>query len=93
MKRRLVYVEWEDSYEKYGWISPDKVLDHPMICFSVGWLMEEDERRIVIGSSISLINGPDDPMITGAMGIPKGSIKRLVNMKTPYRSKLPSNLT
>lgn len=88
-RKRLVYVEWIDSHEVFGWSDPNVLYNDPMLCFSVGWLMFENEQRIVLGSSISVINGVDDPRTAGTMAIPKVAIKVMNNLKLPYRAKVP----
>lgn len=88
MKKRLVYVEWVDSSELYGWITPSAMLEEKLLCCSVGWLMEESDDRIVLGSSVSFVVSPDDPKTCGTIGIPRVAIKRMHTLKLPATAKV-----
>jgi len=45
-------VEWLDSGRVDGWEDAQdavrSALDDPLVCHSVGWLMHEDEQRIIV---------------------------------------------
>ena len=88
IERRLVYVEWVDSSELYGWTKPANMLDESLMCYSVGWLMEESHDRIVLCSSISLVVDKDDPRGSGTIGIPKVAIKKMRTVKLPTVAKV-----
>ena len=87
VRKRLVYVEWIDSSELYGWTSPTRMLDENLMCFSVGWLVEESDDRIVLGSSISYVAAPDIKT-TGTLGIPKVCVVKMHTLKIPATAKV-----
>lgn len=74
---KLIYVEWEDSCGGHGrWVEiADMVPDQP-IQKSIGWVLQEDERWIVIVPHVS--STPDHPRVSftgqGQMTIPKSAI-------------------
>lgn len=52
---QIVYVQWEDAYLKEGWhnnAEVEDILNDPVwLVESVGWLIDQDENRIIICGS------------------------------------------
>lgn len=72
MKR--VYIEWYDAYERYGWLRTDDAIEdcNPMmICKTTGWLVDENEKRIIVSHSYNEI------CVMGSLHIPVACIKTI----------------
>lgn len=68
-KRRPIYVEWADASTRGGWhFNGDCQL---MDCFTLGWLMWEDDEKIVVCTTRS-----DDDGMVSSNTIPKAWIKK-----------------
>lgn len=79
--RRLVLIEWEDSY---GCTSSWEVLDEQnevkkVVAKSVGWVFKETEYAIVVVPHIAQISGATDQGC-GDMTIHKSAIVRQVEL-------------
>lgn len=72
---KLVYVEWLDINTHNGpWVKmPDD--NAPSACFTVGWLLHEEEGHIVVSATYSDEDGERSALITTA--IPRGCITRI----------------
>ena len=75
MKKSLVLIRWLDTFSSTDWKQPQKLLedteyvDNLSICESVGWLIEQDSKRIVLASMIGRDGCTNDRQY-----IPKGCI-------------------
>ena len=69
VKRKVVYIEWVDSFFLHGWHNnPDVDIAH---CVTIGQLLEEDKRKVVVCQSSS-----DSGDMSDIIAIPKVSIKK-----------------
>jgi len=53
---RLVLVEWIDAWSEDGWhLTPEahKLASHSVLCYSVGYVVQEDEDGILLSSAIT----------------------------------------
>jgi len=79
----LVLIEWEDHWGDGKWVSPDKMEMKPELCLTVGWLVKEDEKGVMLASCID----PKDPE-TGAMGSTQYVVKScIVSQKVLRKGK------
>ena len=93
-RRPLVAVEWVDSVRparvEWQWLSdiePSRAVE----CWSVGWLIQDDEHVKVLVPNI----GGQDPeaQICGQICIPARAVKRIVTLKGVEYALTPSNIT
>lgn len=91
MAHKVIYVEWEDSsgprYSGWqgieGWLGND-----PMVCHSVGLLLWEDKKQVVIaGHWHGQTNNAEEMSIQGCMRIPKSAIRKRLNLLTNGRKR------
>ncbi len=62
----LLYVEWEDAHANGGW--QDKIDHNPAVCWSIGYLYQEDKKGItLIGSG----SGSSEAAVGNTQYIPK----------------------
>lgn len=67
----LTLVEWLDIVAQVGWEDiTHECKVHP--CFSIGWLLSEDEKQIVLASTISSVDG--ETQTNNRIVIPKATI-------------------
>jgi hypothetical protein len=86
----MVRVTWLDARDtETGWLDIKKVLDAPLAtCQEVGWMVTNNENKIVIMRSFSVC--PDDKEdITGggAIAIPKSWIVKIEYLKINYATQ------
>ena len=85
-KAKLFLIEWIDSYHN---VSEDRwqlirYLDKPMnlICYSVGWLLKENDQAITVAPHISDVHSKDTKGgCSGYVVIPKVSIVKRTELK------------
>ena len=77
---RLVLVEWEDSHQSRGWEELSEIRDEVAVCRSVGWLVHDGERAVVIAPHLSVPTSGIIPQGTGVMTVPTRSVLRLVDL-------------
>ena len=65
---RCVRIEWLDSTMKQGWSLPTK--DHDLRCFSVGYLVNEDDDQITVSASWA----PEGGLFADPLTIPKVAV-------------------
>ena len=77
---KLMMIEWIDSHSGSGWQSMETVKNELLYCRSVGWLVSENDKSILIASSISgEKNGDIKLCVGGDVCIPKKAIiKKIV---------------
>lgn len=67
-----IYCEWVDSKFLYGWEHPDCLSGEPTIVHSLGFLVEEDDVKVIITSAVSnATQNVGNPII-----IPKSAITK-----------------
>lgn len=79
LQGKLVYIEWEDSCGGNGrWTELEEMKPDQPFQKSIGWVMHESKRWIVIVPHIS--STPDHPKVAytgqGEMTVPKSAILR-----------------
>lgn len=74
-KYRLVKITWQDSRHPFsGWQWVDEMKEiEPTICESVGWLVKEDEKVLILAASITT-DSDGDSQVSGVVDIPKRAI-------------------
>ena len=72
---RLVVITWEDTFADVGW--SDKELN-PVGIASVGWLIDEDDSKVVLAGMIGT-GGLED--FNCRQAIPKGCIKKITTIE------------
>lgn len=85
-KYPLVYIEWEDSVGcGNGWRFLDDELKNfeTVVCYTVGWLVGEDERCKFIAPHIAPETKATVDQIAGTKTIPKSAIRKLTKLKVP----------
>uniref|UniRef100_A0A6M3L2X1 Uncharacterized protein n=1 Tax=viral metagenome TaxID=1070528 RepID=A0A6M3L2X1_9ZZZZ len=70
-KLKPITVEWEDHYTQGGWRHIDDINTKPALCKSVGLLVKETPKTIVISSSLF-----GDDIYTEPLVILKSCIKK-----------------
>jgi len=73
--KRIVYVEWEDSFTSPGWRSREDYDDINIA--TVGWLVAKSNEGIVITSSVS-----DSGNVMDQLHIPKSAIRKFKYVKS-----------
>lgn len=69
---KLLYIEWSDTANDGGdWIDFKRAVREVEHCQSVGWILEEDDEKLVIVPNIS-----EDKQCFGSVIIPKGCITK-----------------
>lgn len=80
MKRvKFVEVHWDDATSTAVWRGPDE-LPSIQACITRGWLLEEDDKQVVIAATIQ-VEGPD---VGEIIAIPKRWLKRIRRLKVSY---------
>lgn len=80
---KLVYVEWLDhvSFTESTWRDEDEYKDlNPATCKSVGWILREDDKMMVLVQNIHQSDEFEDKYC-GEMGILKGCITLMKELK------------
>ena len=75
---KLLYVEWEDSFGgRGGWQSPDlEDLPDTSRVYSVGWLVGEHDRSIVLMANFSEETEHAHFQVCGMITIPRSAVLR-----------------
>lgn len=83
MKYKLIYIEWLDANDlRSGWTSNSSLDDwvnadqDAGYCKQVGWLVRENEKRIVISSLMAPENDYQDEHFSLLFKIPKTWIRK-----------------
>ena len=79
---RAEYFEWVDSKFLYGWEHPDCLAGEPTTIRTVGFLIEEDDNKIIVSTSISDATNN----VANAMVIPKCAITKRLPVGTAFDS-------
>lgn len=72
---RAVMIKWIDSFHSTSWVSLEERDELPDVaeCYSVAWLVDEDDQQVRITLSQS-IDDYGDCQISGVMAVPKDAI-------------------
>jgi len=80
--KRLVRVEWLDAHSCMDSITVEELIkEKPFLTESVGCLMHEDKEKIILSFMNFGFNINDSPLVKHYQVIPRGMIKRIVNLK------------
>lgn len=64
MNKMVSYVEWVDSKFLFGWQDPDDLAGEPTTIRSIGFVIDEDENKVILATSISdATNNVGSPII------------------------------
>lgn len=82
---KLVLVEWVDSYGcSTNWRHLKEIDDKRLLCKTVGWILREDDDRLVIVPHITCglkdEYGMEDECGCGDMTIPKEAVKKVTEL-------------
>lgn len=50
--RKIVWVQWLDSASAMGWMSRDSLPTEPLVCESVGFLLNDCDKQITLTLSL-----------------------------------------
>ena len=86
-KTPMVRVTWVDARDtETGWLDIKDVLKaHLATCQEVGWMVVNNDEKIIIMRSYS--KDKDDVTGGGAIAIPKGWLKKIEYLKVDYAVK------
>ena len=86
-KTPMVRVTWLDARDtETGWLDIKDVLKaHLATCQEVGWMVVNNDEKIIIMRSYS--KDKDDVTGGGAIAIPKGWLKKIEYLKVDYAVK------
>lgn len=73
---RKVYVEWVDSARSYDWERLDEFEGEPVECESIGWLIKETDKYVIIAQNL----GYEPVQVCNTMTIPKCAVTKMVDM-------------
>lgn len=81
MSDRMVLVKWIDSGGDGRWLNRNDILEHGGLasCESVGWLIHEDDEKIILGLSLNRSTQNDD--VQGYMAIPKVAVSSVIDLR------------
>lgn len=78
----LVLVEWLDAHTVDPWTSFDDLMDHDtMECETVGWLLKEDDKSVVVVPHRTTVLGESQG--SGVIEIPRGCVTRVYRLMDP----------
>ena len=77
---KLVYIEWEDAVGRNNWMNKDDmkawIKDGRCFVHSVGWVMEETDKYIVLSGQKSPESKYGDELFAMTERIPKAWIRK-----------------
>lgn len=85
---KLLCIEWEDSAQPSpGW----RYLNEPppleaVRCYSVGWLVAENERVVMLAPNLGDVDSDDGAQGSGFIRIPVSAIVRSMELQDPTSS-------
>jgi hypothetical protein len=82
---RLVLIEWLDSFGcSSSWQSLEDSRAAPLVCRSVGWLLQDTDTCKVVVPHITNTADPDvRPQGCGDMTIPTCAVTRIIDLPDP----------
>ena len=82
MRWPLLEIKWTDSCATEGWSKLHNHEDDNISqCVSVGWLVHETDRKLVIASHIDLGWGDKDPSMQGVIHIPRAAVTARLTLR------------
>lgn len=75
----LVAVVWEDAHSSAAWMEASEVKLEPCIATTVGFLIMEDDDRILVADS--LVDMEQMHTISGVTTIPRGMVRSITTIK------------
>lgn len=76
---KLIYVEWVDSGTSGGWQPLHDAVraaaDDPMVCESVGWLLAESDRYLLLAPSRKIEHKPGTGEVCDTIQIPVEAVR------------------
>jgi hypothetical protein len=86
-KTPMVRVTWLDARDtETGWLDIKEIISAPLaVCQEVGWMVVNNDKRIVIMRSYS--KDKDDITGGGAIAIPKDWLKKIEYLTVSYSEK------
>ena len=84
---KLMYIEWLDSYDNgHNW-ELLRTMPKPaeMICASVGWIVKESRKYVIVAPHISdITNKKSLGTVSGCLTIPKAAIVKKQLIKVSF---------
>ena len=82
MSNRIIEVEWEDSFSRFGWQEESQLPREASACHSVGYVYEEGDRGIGLCESVS--DRPPTADVDHGYGhstfIPRSAIRKVTEL-------------
>lgn len=81
---KMVVVRWDDIYTKSGWHPIDEAdKSYGCPCETMGWLVTESDRYIIVAGSIGSLDSTDDkPNLAGDITtIPKSVVRDIMELE------------
>ena len=82
-KHPLIYVEWEDHHSNGGWQELDAIDSDPLTAVSVGWLVCETEKTLVIAGSKAMFVDSYSSPFSNTTTILKSNILKRIKLRKP----------
>ena len=84
---RIVEVEWEDSFSRFGWQVESQLPRGASICHSIGYVYEEGEKGIGLCESVSdrPPTADEDHGFGHSTFIPRSAIKQVTELSRKRR--------
>ena len=81
MRLDPVEVTWVDPHASGGWRAPEDELERavPLACTSVGYLLEQDEQRLVLVQSSADDQG--DELVADSLAIPAEVVRKVRRLR------------
>lgn len=74
---KLCVVEWYDAQGDTRWVSAEEAMEmEPPLIRSIGWLLRQDEKKLVICNSMDYDSGD----VGGRDVIPMGCVKNIITI-------------
>ena len=78
---KLVQIQWVDSGRTDGWDSTDNAIrdaaEDPMTCYSIGWLLDANDRYVLIAGSQKPPHKPGAAEVLSPLQIPREAIREI----------------
>ena len=82
---RIVEVEWEDATQTHGWSKRSQVPAHPDMNRSVGYVVEENERHLLITEALvddgNTPEGVSHSPYGCTLSIPRSAIRKVWELR------------
>jgi hypothetical protein len=82
--KRIVLVEWIDSYCVQGWHSPEELPDRPVSCVSVGYIYQDNDVGIGLVASVA----PEE--VADPLFIPRFAVLKVEALSVNSRQASPA---